>query len=390
MTNESILRIPRSDASGDYALIKVSKSGSSHLDLQLVGTEGENPYAGSVKTAGIKKLQAKNYRGDDEEWAGILSYAFNQSQESNADSEWVSGLEILASVQSNGDDDEADKELHITLRKRIDSITQKLGTVILKQDDEQAIELFEWAGTAVSKAKTLGEQVSSLQTKYREAEDTIKKLNAQLAEFIEAKNQHDEQLIAKFVGLLNEKKAKIRSQQRLLTKAKENPETAAELEKEAVLETASRKPAASRRGKRKADEPAPEESESDDGFDVMDIDKTGNAAEEDEDNTTDERQDTPEPLEEETASELDDEAPPAPAPKRGGKTETKARTAPARAPAAKVTRNTRASSAKPQATEPPPPRELPFGKKRAAAPKPVIETSQANADGDETDSDDEL
>lgn len=95
----------------------------------------------------------------------------------------------------------------------------------LKQDDEQAIELFEWTGMAVSKANNLGEQVSTLHAKCQEAEDTINKLKAQLDEFIETKNQHDEQLIGKFVGLLNEKKSKIRSQQRLLMKAKENPET---------------------------------------------------------------------------------------------------------------------------------------------------------------------
>lgn len=47
MSQDSILRIPRSDSSGDYALIKVSKSGASDLDLQLVGTEGETPYVGS-------------------------------------------------------------------------------------------------------------------------------------------------------------------------------------------------------------------------------------------------------------------------------------------------------------------------------------------------------
>lgn len=97
--------------------------------------------------------------------------------------------------------------------------------MVLKQDDEQAIELYEWTGMAVSKAKALEQQVSNLQSKYREAEDTINKLKAQLEDFIETKNRHDEQLIGKFVGLLNEKKSKIRSQQRLLTKAKENPDT---------------------------------------------------------------------------------------------------------------------------------------------------------------------
>ncbi|EFR01156.1 hypothetical protein MGYG_04160 [Nannizzia gypsea CBS 118893] len=389
MSQDSILRIPRSDSSGDYALIKVSKSGTSDLDLQLVGTEGENPYIGSLRSNGIKKLRAKNYRGDDDEWIGVLSYCFDRMPESDTNAEWISGLEVLAAVQ--GDDNEENKELHITLRKRIDSITQKLGTVVLKQDDEQAIELFEWTGMAVSKAKTLGQQVSNLQTKYREAEETINKLKAQLEDFIETKNRHDEQLIGKFVGLLNEKKSKIRSQQRLITKAKENPDTVVQLEQEAatteVPRKQTRKPAASRRSKRKADEPPPEESESDDGFDAMDIDKKDATADVDEgSSTTDERQDTPEPLEDETASEIDDEVPHAPAPKKGGKSEKGPKTTTAVTSGANRTRNTRALSARPEVTEPPPPRELPFGKKRAAS-KPAVES---NEDGETDSEDDEL
>lgn len=74
-----------------------------------------------MTSSGIKKLRAKNYRGDDDEWVAILSYSFDRIRESSANAEWISGLEVLAAVQ--GDGDEENKELHITLRKRIDSIT---------------------------------------------------------------------------------------------------------------------------------------------------------------------------------------------------------------------------------------------------------------------------
>jgi hypothetical protein len=40
-----ILRIPRSDDTG-YVLMHVSRYGPAVLDLKLVATEGENPYAG--------------------------------------------------------------------------------------------------------------------------------------------------------------------------------------------------------------------------------------------------------------------------------------------------------------------------------------------------------
>lgn len=103
-------------------------------------------------------------------------------------------------------------------------LQQRLGTVTLKQDDDQAIQLFDWTGVAASRADNLGEEISTLKTKYREAETTIKQLHSQLEELIEAKNEHDDQLIGKFVQLLNEKKLKIRNQQRLLSTAKVDPE----------------------------------------------------------------------------------------------------------------------------------------------------------------------
>lgn len=151
---------------------------------------------------------------------------------------------------------------------------------------------------------------------------------------------------------------------------------------------ATGKPATSRLSKRKADEPPPEESESDDGFDAMDIDKKDVTATLDEGSTTDERQDTPQPLEDETASEIDDEAPPRPpTSKKGGRAQTISRTTKAAVTQdVKRPRNAPELSAKPEISEPPPPRELPFSKKRAAE-KPVIESNE----GDATDSgDDEL
>lgn len=100
---------------------------------------------------------------------------------------------------------------------------QRLGSISLKQDDEQAIELFEWTAITASAADTLETQVASLSARYRAAEDTISKLNAQLEELVRAKSEHEDQLIAKCVQLLNEKKLKIRNQQRLLASSNVDP-----------------------------------------------------------------------------------------------------------------------------------------------------------------------
>lgn len=76
-----------------------------------------------MKTSQISKLRAKNYRGSDDEWSGVLSYVFAQKEPPVESAEdWKSGLEVVAAVKSE-DEDEGDNEIVITLRKRIDSIT---------------------------------------------------------------------------------------------------------------------------------------------------------------------------------------------------------------------------------------------------------------------------
>lgn len=72
----------------------------------------------------------------------------------------------------------------------------------------------------VSKASALGDQISSLTDKLQAAEDTIAKLNARLEELVTARRDHENRLMANFVRVLNEKKLKIRNQQRLLAGAK--------------------------------------------------------------------------------------------------------------------------------------------------------------------------
>lgn len=49
MSDEIVLRIPRSDRHGDYVLVNVVPRESSPLDLKLIATEGEAPYVGSGK-----------------------------------------------------------------------------------------------------------------------------------------------------------------------------------------------------------------------------------------------------------------------------------------------------------------------------------------------------
>jgi DNA double-strand break repair and V(D)J recombination protein XRCC4. len=103
------------------------------------------------------------------------------------------------------------------------SLQQRLGTLVLNQDDEQAIELFEWSGMAAARADALEQQVTTLSDRYSVAEDTIQKLNQQLEDLLRAKDHHETHLVANFAQLLNEKKLKVRNQQRLLVSATADP-----------------------------------------------------------------------------------------------------------------------------------------------------------------------
>lgn len=103
------------------------------------------------------------------------------------------------------------------------ALQQRLGSITLPQNDDETIQLFEWAGEATTRADELEHQASSLIGRFSTAEDTINKLNRQLEELINAKSEHESQLISKFVQLLNEKKLKIRNQQRLLAFARVDP-----------------------------------------------------------------------------------------------------------------------------------------------------------------------
>jgi exopolyphosphatase/pppGpp-phosphohydrolase len=99
-----------------------------------------------------------------------------------------------------------------------------LGSLTLHQDDEQGIELFEWSNIAITRAGILEQRFNSLIARFHAAEDTIKSLSKQLEKLISSKNEDEQRLMSDFTQLLNEKKLKIRNQQRLLASANVDPE----------------------------------------------------------------------------------------------------------------------------------------------------------------------
>lgn len=95
-----------------------------------------------------------------------------------------------------------------------------LGEIILPQDDEFEFNPFDWArASALAHTQTL-QQVAKLQAQVGSEQQTTAKLNAQLDEFIKTKNEAEAVMLRQFMVLLNEKKRKIRDQNRLLAGAK--------------------------------------------------------------------------------------------------------------------------------------------------------------------------
>ncbi|KAK8146780.1 hypothetical protein G3M48_002589 [Beauveria asiatica] len=306
MVTSGVLKVPQSDHDKEFVLLQALSSGKRPLDLKLIGTEGEAPEA----------------------------------------------------------------SITITIRKQVQGITQRLGTITLSHDANEAIELFEWCAASADAVVASNEATAQIQSKATELEASIHQLKEQLEELLKAKDEDETALLQKFRDLLNEKKVKIREQQKVLAsgsfsapKQEEPREPCPESEPDGALETKTRgrKPAATRARKRKAAAPAKEESDEEDVAGEQSPIKS-------EPEDTDDGQTTEATASVDGDSDDDEEmadnggdgaaAPPPP----------------------------RESSPPKKTAAPPPKRALPFANRKPKdAPKPV-----AQAGGADTDSDDEL
>lgn len=76
----------------------------------------------SVRQSHLKNLRSKNYQGSDQEFEQILATVLGQcSSAIHPETGRKPGVEVGVSIRGSGD--ENNKELVITVRKRIDSIT---------------------------------------------------------------------------------------------------------------------------------------------------------------------------------------------------------------------------------------------------------------------------
>jgi hypothetical protein len=407
MASDQVLRFPCTGDDGGHLLTKVSKSGTKPLDLELIATDGDNVFSAALKESAVKSLQASNYGGNLDEWKTILKYTLLQEHPDEPLPEELQGLKAVATVDES--------TAAITLRKNISGIVQRLGTIKLKEDDPEKLNLFDLAVTAAGEADGLRIQLRTLQNSARFHQEEVTKLNRQLDDLIQAKEEHEDDLLKKVAALLNAKKLKIRDQQRLLAGAKIDPH-AAEAVSAARDGSTSRTAGASRRGKRKANGVAEPQPEPEGGGENEDDYQDGDDFE---------RQETPPPSDQDaTEDEGTDgeglDAAPAASQRstRAAASKGKAGGGGADAAPAPSQRSTRASGSKRKAAEatkgkanvgttkdvrddgpPPPKRELPFKtqtggtsrfKEPEPAPAPASTIGNAGGDEDDDTTDDEL
>ncbi|KAL7912774.1 hypothetical protein GGI35DRAFT_262507 [Trichoderma velutinum] len=336
MAASRVIRLPRDDDESTYALIQVIQKGSKPLDVKLVGTEGEAPYVTSLKHDRVASLQVPNCPVSESEWQAILQSLFSLQP--------AADIQATASIES-------ETSLSITVRKRVQGITQRLGSIELKHDENESIELFKWCAETTDALAQSNVALAEAAAHAKELETTVKELKSQLDELITSKQDDETALLLKFRDLLNEKKVKIREQQKVLAAGPIQSSQPASQRLQPIESQPSRTPAPSRPRKRKvqpveASKMEPEEDE-------MEVDKIKVEPQDSEQEET----------AEDTASggsdddDNDDEDDDRPAPK-------------AAPPPTK------------SAEQPPAPRSLPFVKKAASAKAPAAE--------EETESDDEL
>ncbi|KAI1104414.1 hypothetical protein F4804DRAFT_190244 [Jackrogersella minutella] len=354
MVETSMLRLPISGKENEYFLLEISSNGSRPLDLKLVGSESTAVFMMKLRHKRAGDYKASSGPCSHEEWENILTSTLVNRRS-------VPDVEIRADVESDG------SSVSLSFRKNIQGITQRLGSIKLEEDEKTEISPFDWCVSAIgSRDKVEGDLATAI-AKVKTTEDSLKELQEYLDKIIRTKKEDETELLEKFRDLLNEKKVKIRQQQRLLASSTVDPEKLANIGggRGALKRVAQ----ASRASKRKVKE---EPESSDDGFEKMDVEEDegdNNASVE-----LDAEEDRGDTTADETVSGTDSEEEPAPPPVKSRRTQAAVSTS--------ANETSKPSTSREASEAPPPRRVLPFMKNKKPAPPPP-----KPVDDDETESD---
>ena len=78
------------------------------------------------------------------------------------------------------------------------------------------IQLFDWCAVAAEASTESKAAVSSAVAKAADLENIVNEVKSQMDDLVQAKQEDETALLQKFQGLLNEKKVKIREQQKVI------------------------------------------------------------------------------------------------------------------------------------------------------------------------------
>ncbi|KAL7624425.1 hypothetical protein AAE478_005989 [Parahypoxylon ruwenzoriense] len=360
MAEVRILRFPISGKENEYFLLEVSSNGPRPLDLKLIGSESTAVFTVKLRQKRIGDYKAPNSPCSEEEWEEILTSTLVNQQA-------LSDIEIRADIEGD------DSSVTLAFRKNIQGITKRLGSIPLEEDEKTEISPFEWCVAAIGARSKVEEDLVAATARIRALEGSLKELRDQLDEFIKTKEEDETQLLEKFRDLLNEKKVKIRQQQRLLASADVDPEKLANVGGD--QNTEGHVAQASRASKRKIKE---EPGSSDNEFEKMDVEEEGNDGRAEPDMEEDEGSTTEDETMSGTSTDDDELALPTAKPRKKQATVPKSS---ARASTSKKASTPRSSEDDEEA--PPPQRNLPFMRNKPAA------QARKPADDGETESDED-
>ncbi|KHO01961.1 DNA double-strand break repair and VJ recombination XRCC4 [Metarhizium album ARSEF 1941] len=207
MAARRILKFPQTDDPSSHVLVQVSPKGSKPLDLKLVGTEGRAAYVCSLRHDRVAPLRVGNCPVSETEWQAILQSILDQQP--------LPGIQASAAVQTGSSISLS--RLEPGGEPDPSRLQQRLGAVTLNHDQAERIELFEWCATSVDAAGRAEESAAAAGSRIRDLQASVDRLEMQLDELVAAKQEDDVVLLQKFRDLLNEKKVKIREQQKIIT-----------------------------------------------------------------------------------------------------------------------------------------------------------------------------
>ena len=169
----------------------------------------------AVKHSRIAEYHSKKSPVSLDDWETILRATLLQERLEGPSRVILEDVEVSATLVDDG--------LAIIFRKNLSGITQRIGRIPIRKDENQEIDTIGWVATAATRSEVLEKEVVDLLRRFNEQNDIIQKLNQQLEDLIRTKQRHENLLLEKLMAVLNAKKRKTRDQQRLLATSKVDP-----------------------------------------------------------------------------------------------------------------------------------------------------------------------